>query len=88
MARQPFSVLADEYMADIKARKKPATYIAVRYSLLRALKILGSTLRVGEIRKLHLAKIEQSLTRAKYSSTTIKAHDCRRSGRLPLGSEA
>ena len=23
---QPFSVLADEHMADIKARKKPATY--------------------------------------------------------------
>ena len=28
--------------------------------------------RVAEIRKLHLAKIEQSLTRAKYSSTTVK----------------
>ena len=69
---QPFSVLADEYMADIKARKKPATYISVRYSLLRALKILGSALRVAEIRKLHLAKIEQSLTKAKYSSTTVK----------------
>lgn len=69
---EPFSVLADEYMADIKARKKPATYVAVRYSLLRALKTLGSTLRVGELRKLHLAKIEQSLTRKKYSSTTIK----------------
>jgi hypothetical protein len=23
---EPFSILADEYMADIKARKKPATY--------------------------------------------------------------
>ena len=69
---QPFSVLSDEYMADIKARKKPATYVSVRYSLLRALKILSSTLRVSEIRKLHLAKIEQSLTTAKYSPTTVK----------------
>ena len=69
---QPFSVLADEYMADIKARKKPATYISVRYSLLRALKILGMRFRVAEIRKLHLARIEQSLTKAKYSSTTVK----------------
>ncbi len=69
---QPFSVLADEYMADIKARKKAATYSAVRYSLLRALKILGSTLRVAEVRKLHLAKIEQALTAAEYSPTTVK----------------
>jgi hypothetical protein len=69
---QPFSVLADEYMADLKARKKPATYICVRYCLLRALRIFGSTLRVGELRKLHLAKIEQSMTKAEYSSTTTK----------------
>jgi integrase len=69
---QPFSVLADEYMADIKARKKPATYRAVRYSLLRALKILGSTLRVGEMRKLHLRKIEQALQPPDYSPTTLK----------------
>jgi hypothetical protein len=69
---QPFSVLADDYMADVKARKRPATYRAVRYSLLRALKTLGSTMRVGEVRKLHLAKIEQALAPDEYSPTTVK----------------
>ncbi len=51
--------LADEYLADSKARKKPATYESRRYRLLRALRILGTTVRVGELRKFHLAKIER-----------------------------
>lgn len=67
-----FSLLADEYMADIKARKKPATYTAVRYRLLRAFRILGVSLRVCEMRKFHLAKIEQQMCGAGYSPSTIK----------------
>ena len=66
------SALADEYMADIQARKKPNTYRTVRFRLLRALRILGTTLRVGEVKKLHLAKIEQETAKAKLSPTTIR----------------
>lgn len=68
----PFSVLADEYVADLKARRKPTTYRAVRYRLLRALKTIGTQLRVGEIRKFHLAKIEQEMVAEEYSPTSVK----------------
>jgi hypothetical protein len=57
-----FATLADEFLADIKVRKKPATYTSYRYRLLRALKVIGKALRVGEVRKLHLAQIERALT--------------------------
>ena len=60
----PFVRLADEFMEDIKARRAEATYSGYRYRLRRALRILGPQLRVGEIRKLHLAKIERELTGA------------------------
>lgn len=63
--------LADEFLEDIKARKRPETHRAYRHRLLRALRILGTKLRVGEVRKLHLAKIEQALT-ADHSPTTVK----------------
>lgn len=63
---------ADEYLADTKARKKPATYVSRRHRLLGALRILGVTIRVGELRKFHLAKIEQVLSGKDYSPTTIK----------------
>jgi integrase len=66
-----FAELADEYLADLKARKKLGTYTAVRYRLLPALKVLGTKLRVGEIRKLHLAQVERKLTE-EYSPTTLK----------------
>ena len=68
---EPFAVLADEYLADIKARRKQSTYVSCKARLLRALKILGTRLCVGELRKLHLAKIERKMI-GKYSSTTIK----------------
>lgn len=67
-----FAELADEYLADSKARKKAATYESRRYRLLRALRILGTSIRIGELRKLHLAKIEQELVKRDYSPTTIK----------------
>jgi integrase len=68
----PFSQLADEYLDDIKARKKPTTYRAFRYGILRALKIMGTAVRVAELRKFHLAKIEQHMRKDDYSPTTIK----------------
>lgn len=68
----PFAVLADEYQADIKARKPAVTSRSVRYRLLRALRILGTKLRVGELRKFHLTKIERELSAKDYSPTTIK----------------
>ena len=58
-----FAVLADEYLADSLARKKPATYESRRYRLLRAFRILGTAVRVGELRKFHLAKIERELAK-------------------------
>lgn len=68
-----FAELADEFLSDIKARKQPATYSGFRYRLRRALEILGTTLRVGEVRKFHLAKIQREmLLTERYSPTTIK----------------
>ena len=67
-----FSVLADEYLADVQARKKPETYRAMRYRLLRAIRILGVSVRLGELRKFHLAKIDQELHKSAYSPSTIK----------------
>jgi integrase len=68
----PFSELADEYLNDVQARKKPATYHSFRYGILRALKVVGTTVRVAELRKFHLAKIEQQMRQEDYSPTTIK----------------
>jgi integrase len=66
-----FSELANEYMADVKARKQDATYAAVRYRLLRALRILGATLRVADVRRFHLRQIEREMT-LDYSPTSVK----------------
>jgi integrase len=64
-------VLADEFLADVEVRRKPGTYTAYRYDLLRGLRVLGKSLRVGDIRKSHLTKIEQALMKAGCSPTTI-----------------
>ena len=66
-----FAQLADEYL-DKLTGKKPATYCSFRYGILRALKIIGTTVRVAELRKFHLAKIEKHLEDDGYSPTTIK----------------
>ncbi|MGD9644335.1 MAG: tyrosine-type recombinase/integrase [Pirellulales bacterium] len=63
--------LCDEFLDDIKARRAPTTYDGYRYRLLRALRAMPPALRVGEIRRFHLAKIEQSLVN-KCSPTTIR----------------
>jgi integrase len=67
-----FSELADEYLDDIQAHKKPATYRSFRYGILRALKIIGTTVRVCELRKNHLRTIHKQLHKDGYSPTTIK----------------
>lgn len=67
----PFADLADAFLDDIQARKKGDTHRSYRYRLLRALRILGPTIRVGELRKYHLAQIEQRLT-AGNSPTTVR----------------
>ncbi len=67
-----FGELSDEYLEHIKATKKPASYRAFRYGILRALRIWGTRLRVCEVRKFHLSKIEQEMSKGEYSPTTIK----------------
>ena len=66
-----FAELADEFLSDLQARRKPGTYEQARYGLLRALRILGTSLRVGEIRRIHLSKIEQAMTN-RYSPSTLR----------------
>ena len=68
----PFSELADEFLDDVKARRAATTYRSFRYKTLRALRILGTTLRVGEMRKLHLSKLEQAMVKEEYSPTTTR----------------
>ena len=68
---RPFAELCDEFLDDVRVRRSEKTYEGYRYRLLRALKILSNKVRVGEIRRLHLTKIEQTLT-DKASSTTIR----------------
>jgi hypothetical protein len=58
----PFADLADGFLDDLKARRKSETHRSYRYRLLRALKVLKTNARVGELRKLHLAKIERQLS--------------------------
>lgn len=65
-----FSDLADEFLDDVKARKKPATYRSYTEMLTLAQKHLGTQLRVGQLKKLHLTKLEGALT-ADCSPTTV-----------------
>jgi integrase len=68
----PFSDLADEYLDFIKAKKKPATYDNFRYAILRSLKIIGTGVRVCQLRKYHLERVDTKLQADGYSPTTIK----------------
>ena len=68
-----FSDLADEFLDDVKARKKPATYRSYHEMLVLAQQHLGTHLRVGEVRKLHLTRLEGALTAICSSTTVFKA---------------
>lgn len=65
-----FSDLADEFLDDVKARRSAATYSSYQEMLELAQTHLGTNLHVGNLRKLHLTKLEQALT-GNYSPTTI-----------------
>jgi integrase len=65
-----FSDLADAFLDDVQARKKPNTYRGYTEMLVLAQKHLGTHLRVGEFKKLHLRRLEGALT-AGYSPTTV-----------------
>jgi integrase len=67
----PFPDLADEYLSDVKARRAPGTYRNYREQLVRAMRIFGTDLRVAEVRRFHLTKIEQAMT-GRYSSSTVR----------------
>ena len=67
-----FSELADEYLDFIKAKKKAATYVNFRYAILRSLKIIGAGVRVCQLRKYHLERIDTKLQTDGFSPTTIK----------------
>jgi integrase len=64
-----FSDLADAFLDDVKLRKHPATYRSYQEMLELAQKHLGTGLRVGEVRKFHLTRLEQALQG--YSPTTV-----------------
>jgi integrase len=64
-----FSDLADEFLDDVKARRHPDTYRSYREMLELAQLHMGIRLRVSEVRKFHLRKVEQALVG--YSSTTV-----------------
>jgi integrase len=66
-----FCDLCNEFLDDIQARRGDDTFSGYRYRLLRALRTIGTTVRVGEVRRLHLTKIEQALT-GNVSPTTIR----------------
>ena len=67
----PFPDLADEFLTDVKARRAAGTYRNYREQLLRAMKAFGTNLRVGDVRKVHLAKIEQMMGDG-FSPATIR----------------
>ncbi len=67
----PFADLADEFLSDVKTRRAAGTYRNYREQLLRAMRAFGTNLRVGDIRKLHLAKIEQAMADG-FSSSTVR----------------
>ena len=67
----PVGDLVLKFLADLQARKSATTYRGYQVRLDRALKILEPDVRVGDLRRFHLAKIEQQMS-AGYSPTTIK----------------
>src|SRR5207249_2330303 len=65
--------LADLFLDDVKARKKPRTYGSYLEMLTLAQKHLGTHLRVGEVKKIHLTKLEGALTASCSPTTVFKA---------------
>lgn len=68
---RPLVELADKFLEHIQQTRKSATYTGYQARLTRALKHMPRQLRVGEIRKRHLAEIEAGLPKA-LSPTTVR----------------
>ena len=66
-----FSELSDEFLTDVQARRSEGTYRNYREQLLRAMKIMGPAILVGEVRRIHLRKVEREMT-GKLSPATIR----------------
>lgn len=66
-----FAELADKFLDHVHQTRKPATYAAYRARLDRALRILGTNLRTGEVRKRHLADVEAAVPKT-LSPTTVR----------------
>lgn len=76
----PFRILAAAYLEKLKGLRKPATYRAARYDLVRAGRILPKTLRVSELGIEHLDDLVAAMQEEKwgqkqnqrYSPSTIR----------------
>jgi integrase len=68
---KPLQSLVDECLADVKARRKPSTHRDYSQAIDRASRFISLRMPVGDVRKIHLSKIEQGLTRDGCGPTTI-----------------
>ena len=67
-----FQFLADRFLADVQACRSASTYDDYRHSLERAFQHgLDPKLPTGDLKKIHLRLVEQKLTQAKVSPTTV-----------------
>jgi len=66
---RPFAELADRYLDDKLKSCEHSTYEGYKYRLARALQILGTSVRVGAMRKKHLSELKLALTD---STTTVR----------------
>ena len=63
--------LVDLFLDHVQQTRKPTTYAGYKARLTRALKVLGTRVRVGEMAKRHLAQIEAAMPRT-LSPTTVR----------------
>ena len=66
----PFASLCDEFLES--KTKESTTYRDYRYRLLRALRILGTDLRVAAVNKGHLRDVEKHLREGGLSPSSIR----------------
>lgn len=68
---RPFCELADVFLDHIQSTRKPTTFSGYKARLTRALEVIGTVVRVGEMGKRHLAEIESAMPR-ELSPTTVR----------------
>lgn len=64
-----FAEFADRFLDDKQKSCAPSTYEGYKHRLARALRVLGTRVRVGEMRKKHLSELKLALTG---STTTVR----------------